>query len=121
MREILFKGKRLNNGEWVEGYYVEKTLVHAGNKSKKHFYILNLSGNLEEVDGETVGQYAGLTDKKCVKIFDGDIVRCISELFTNWGKTPTGTYDTSFYEIIICEKSRFHLDTAILVEIIYQV
>ena len=66
MREILFRGKRKDDGKWVVGFLVSH--AHVGD------WV-----TAEPIAPETVGQYTGMTDKNGKKIFEGDIVDCWSE------------------------------------------
>lgn len=68
-RKILFRGKRTDNGEWIEGLVARyNTIFDCAN-------IVDDFESLVPVKTETVGQYTGLTDKNGKKIFEGDIVK----------------------------------------------
>ena len=79
MREILFRGKRTDNKQWVEGY-----LVLEDSKENPNPYIVNRRGKYR-VAHSTVGQYTGLTDKNGKKIFEGDVVRITERGMTSDG------------------------------------
>ena len=67
-RTVLFRGKRVDNGEWVEGCYCEGATRHCisvGLPACQHF----------DIEPETVGEWTGLTDKNVQKIFEDDILK----------------------------------------------
>lgn len=69
MREILFRGKRVDNGEWAESEYPYGTM---------------LSGVVRHnFNHDTIGQFTGLTDSNGVKIFEGDIVHLYGDKDTD--------------------------------------
>ena len=129
MREILFRAKWVNNGEWVEGYYCkisETTYAFAEDYERNpipvHHYILQEvmtdwglpnRFNQYEIDPETLCQYTGKSDEDGEKIFEGDIVGFI-DLYS----TESGYSESSCLGEVIWSKEEccFHVTNRLSAE-----
>ncbi len=117
MREILFRGKRVDNGEWVEGDLLtppKEGFIQVYEISDTH----SLMGDRYEVNPDTVGQFTGLTDKNGKKIFEGDIIICDTSTYRYVTGTVKYSENASCYYIKALNSSNdymFNCDNILII------
>ena len=134
MRDLIFRAKRLDNGEWVMSgnivhfnednlFYIAKqhdTCVHCDDECDN---ILSIEeGTFYKVNPETVGQFTDLTDSLGRKIFEGDIVKLTDKQYdTEWTAqvvfgNPYSEYSWGWNFLYIGKKPQINTDILLWVE-----
>lgn len=98
MREILFRGKRDDNGEWIESADIMRNTIRGAlclTDARCRDWV--------NICPETLGQFTGLCDKHGTKIFEGDIIESVEDYDDKFGY-PATNY---FYSVVIWDEENF--------------
>lgn len=101
MREILFRGKRLGDVEWVYGsLHIEYGETTKDGNRAIDYRILGMRGECYYVNPSTVGQYTGLEDKNGKRVFEGDVIKCEDSSQAVYGIVKYGQFKSYTVEQI---------------------
>ena len=100
MREILFRSKRTDNGEWIEGY-----VYRISEKLNPFIMLKNRYSESYQVFIGTVGQYTGMNDINGNKIYEGDIVHCKARIDR---ANMFVTFEDGKFVMVLCEEFKTH-------------
>ena len=95
MREILFRGKRVDNGRWAEGYYRHHKSKVTSEEISQILADDGFGFHWVQIIPDSMGQYTGLTGKNGKRIFEGDIIK-IPDDYDEFGHNAGEIYEVYF-------------------------